>query len=164
MKTALIVMTILGCDDSATQCHYIDTVDSSWQSVALCDAQSETQMIRYQNSNYPVIAAVCETNSGQAGGGQTGGGQTGGGQQNADVEDDLSQPADNQANAATPPAAAAPEPPAPPTATQTAGIASRTLSMLKRNLPDPAAIGDTMAKPFRYAEDGYSWVVRKFSD
>lgn len=154
MKTALIVMTILGCDDSATQCHYIDTVDSSWQSVALCDAQSETQMIRYQNSNYPVIVAVCETNGGQAGGGQ----------QDADVEDDLSQPADSQANAATPPAAAAPEPPAPPTATQTAGIASRTLSMLKRNLPDPAAIGDTMAKPFRYAEDGYSWVVRKFSD
>ncbi|MCF3639798.1 hypothetical protein LXM94_07420, partial [Rhizobium sp. TRM95111] len=61
MQAALIVMTILGCDDSVTQCHYIDTVNRSWQTVALCDAQSETQIARYQNRSYPVIVAVCET-------------------------------------------------------------------------------------------------------
>lgn len=60
MKTALIVMTILGCDDSATQCHYIDTVERSWQTVALCDAQAESEINRRQASNYPVIVAVCE--------------------------------------------------------------------------------------------------------
>ena len=61
MKAALIVMTIMGCDDSATQCHYIDTVQQSWQTVALCDAQAETQINRHQDKNYPVIVAVCES-------------------------------------------------------------------------------------------------------
>ena len=61
MKAALIVMTIMGCDDSATQCHYIDTVDRSWQTVALCDAQAETYINRHQDRNYPVIVAVCES-------------------------------------------------------------------------------------------------------
>ena len=61
MKAALIVMTIMGCDDSATQCHYIDTVDRSWQTVALCDAQAETYINRHQDKNYPVIVAVCES-------------------------------------------------------------------------------------------------------
>ena len=61
MKAAFIIMTIMGCDDSATQCHYIDTVDRSWQTVALCDAEAETNINRHQNKNYPVIVAVCES-------------------------------------------------------------------------------------------------------
>ena len=61
MRAALIVMTILGCDDSATQCHYIASVDRSWQTVALCDTQTEAQINRYRNSPYPVIVAVCES-------------------------------------------------------------------------------------------------------
>ena len=61
MKAALIVMTIMGCDDSATQCHYIDTVDRQWQTVALCDAQAEAHMSRHQDANYPVIVAFCES-------------------------------------------------------------------------------------------------------
>lgn len=142
MKAALIVMTILGCDDSVTQCHYIDTVDTTWQTVALCDAQSEAQMTRYQNSNYPVVVAVCETN---------------GNQQNADVQEDVTPSSASEAASA----------PAPTTGTETpaadAGLASRTLTMLRQHLPDAPSLRETMAKPFRYAENGYSWVVRKFS-
>ena len=62
MKAALIVMTILGCDDSVTQCHYISTVNQSWLTVAACDSQSERQIARHQNANYPVVVAVCESN------------------------------------------------------------------------------------------------------
>lgn len=61
MKAALIVMTIMGCDDSATICHYLDTVERSWPTVAACDAQAETHINRHQHSNYPVIAAVCKS-------------------------------------------------------------------------------------------------------
>ncbi len=142
MKAALIVMTILGCDDSVTQCHYIDTVDTTWQTVALCDAQSEAQMTRYQNSNYPVVVAVCETN---------------GNQQNVDVQEDVAPSSDGEAASA----------PAPTTGTEPlaadAGLASRTLTMLRQHLPDAPSLRETVAKPFRYAENGYSWVVRKFS-
>ncbi|SOC38864.1 hypothetical protein SAMN05892877_105301 [Rhizobium subbaraonis] len=143
MKAALIVMTILGCDDSVTQCHYIDTVDTTWQTVALCDAQSEAQITRYQNSNYPVVVAVCETN---------------GNQHNADAQEDVASSPDSQAASA----------PTPTLGTETpatdAGLASRTLTMLRQHLPDAPSLRETVAKPFRYAEDGYSWVVRKFSD
>lgn len=144
MKAALIVMTILGCDDSVTQCHYVDTVDTTWQTVALCDAQSEAQITRYQNSNYPVVVAVCETN---------------GNQQNADVQEDVAPSPDSQAAVA----------PAPTTGTETvtpeadAGLTSRTLTMLRQHLPDAPSLRETVVKPFRYAENGYSWVVRKFS-
>ncbi|MBB3974949.1 hypothetical protein GGQ64_000125 [Rhizobium azooxidifex] len=152
MKAALIVMTILGCDDSVTQCHYIDTVDSTWQSVALCDAQSEAQMTRYQNANYPVVVAVCESRNGQ---------------QNAEAPDVLAPQPGAQATALPTPATepAAPAPPEPSSAaSKEGGITTRTIAMLRRNLPDTGAIRDTVTKPFRYAEDGYSWVVRKFAD
>ena len=139
MKAALIVMTILGCDDSVTQCHYIDTVSRAWQTVALCDAQSEAQISRYQNSNYPVIVAACESN---------------GNQQNADVQDDLSAAGGRQTGTSQP---------SPPTEPQH-GLAARTLAMLKRTLTDAADLRQTVTKPFRLAEDGYSWVVRKFDN
>lgn len=144
MKAALIVMTILGCDDSVTQCHYIDTVETTWQTVALCDAQSEAQITRYQNSNYPVVVAVCETN---------------GNQHNADAQEDVAPAPDSQAAVAP----AAPAEAAAPAADADAGLTSRTLSMLKQHLPDAPSLRETVAKPFRYAENGYSWVVRKFS-
>lgn len=145
MKAALIVMTILGCDDSVTQCHYIDTVKHTWQTVALCDAQSEAQINRFQNSNYPVVVAVCESNSDQ---------------QNADLHDDLSAAATQQASVPQP----APSTEPSPLETEPRGLAARTLAMLKRNLPEASALRQTMVKPFRFAEHGYSWVVRKFSN
>ena len=30
--TAMVLMTILGCDDSVTQCHYVETVEREWAS------------------------------------------------------------------------------------------------------------------------------------
>lgn len=154
MKTALIVMTILGCDDTVTQCHYIDTVESTWQSVALCDAESEAKMTRYQNANYPVVVAVCEDRKDP---------------QNAGAPQAVAPPAGAEAGALPAPAGrvAAPAPPEAPAPAASAsnedGITVRTIAMLKRNLPDRAAIRDTVTKPFRYAENGYSWVVRKFA-
>lgn len=62
MQAALIVMTIMGCDDAATACHYIATPEERWPSIALCESASEEQLRAYANrSNYPVLIAACQT-------------------------------------------------------------------------------------------------------
>lgn len=61
MKAALIVMTILGCDDNVTQCHYISTVNGDWPSIAQCDTESQKELPRFSDRNYPVVVAVCES-------------------------------------------------------------------------------------------------------
>ncbi len=136
MKAALIVMTIMGCDDSATQCHYIDTVDRSWQTVALCDAQAETWINRHQDKNYPVIVAVCESSSDRM---------------TADV--------------AVPDTAIGAEAPTPAeTAGEKPGLVARALGFVKKAIPDAASLKAAVTTPVRYAEDGYSWVLKRFAD
>ena len=61
MKTAFIIMTILGCDDSAKQCHYIDQVNTQYDTVQACDGASESALYNYRNRNYPVVVAVCQS-------------------------------------------------------------------------------------------------------
>lgn len=143
MKAALIVMTIMGCDDSATQCHYIDTVGKSWQTVALCDAQAETYINRHQDKNYPVIVAVCESS---------------GDRMTADVAKPApeKQPADAATTAKIPASVKTEE------AKQ--GLAARTLDFVKKAIPDTASLKAAVTTPVRYAEDGYSWVVKRFAD
>ena len=135
MKAALIVMTIMGCDDSATQCHYIDTVDRSWQTVALCDAQAEAQINRHQNRNYPVIVAVCESSG-----------------------DRMS------AAVAVPETEAKTEVPPVETVEEKKGLAARALGFVRKAIPDAASLKAAVTTPVRYAEDGYSWVVKRFAD
>ena len=104
-------------------------------------------------ATYPVVVAVCEDRNGP---------------QNVGAQQAVTPPAGAEADALPAPAdqAAVPAPPETPapaaSATKADGITVRTIAMLKRNLPDRAAIRDTVTKPFRYAENGYSWVVRKF--
>jgi hypothetical protein len=143
MKAALIVMTIMGCDDSATQCHYIDTVDRSWQTVALCDAQAETYINRNQNQNYPVIVAVCESSGDR-------------------MTADVAKPAPDTKPAETTVQADVPVPTEVVEARQ--GLAARTLNFVKRAIPDREALKAAVTKPVRYAEDGYSWVVKRFTN
>ncbi|MBO9630699.1 MAG: hypothetical protein J7516_14865 [Shinella sp.] len=143
MKAALIVMTIMGCDDSATQCHYIDTAPKSWQTVALCDAQAETYINRHQDKNYPVIVAVCESN-------------------NDRITADVANPQPEAKPAET---AAQAEIPVPEeTAEARQGLAARTLNFVKKAIPDGASLKAAVVKPVRYAEDGYSWVIKRFAD
>ncbi|MGX5720178.1 hypothetical protein [Shinella zoogloeoides] len=141
MKAALIVMTIMGCDDSATQCHYIDTVDRSWQTVALCDAQAETYINRHQDKNYPVIVAVCETS---------------GDRMTAEVTVPDPKPAG--------PATGMEAPALVETEQARQGLAARTLAFVKKAIPDAASLKAAVTTPVRYAEGGYSWVVKRFAD
>lgn len=143
MKAALIVMTIMGCDDSATQCHYIDTVGKSWQTVALCDAQAETYINRHQDKNYPVIVAVCESSGDR-------------------MTADVAKPTPEAKPAETATAVEVPTP--AETAQAKQGLAARTLNFVKKAIPDKAALKAAVTTPVRYAEDGYSWVVKRFAD
>ncbi|MBA5804403.1 hypothetical protein [Rhizobium changzhiense] len=60
MQAVLIAMTILGCDDSISQCNYVATVDKRWETVSACDAEAERRLKTYVNVNYPSVIAVCE--------------------------------------------------------------------------------------------------------
>jgi hypothetical protein len=61
MKAAFIVMSILGCDDAGATCTPIAQVEQQWQTIAACDAASETQLSRYTNVSHPMVVAVCPT-------------------------------------------------------------------------------------------------------
>lgn len=60
MRTAMVLMTILGCDDTASDCRYIATPQQRWTSIELCDADSEKQLGQFTNVAYPVVVAVCQ--------------------------------------------------------------------------------------------------------
>jgi hypothetical protein len=61
MQTAIIIMTILGCDDTATQCHFVEMLDQRWATIQDCDAETEQRLSDYNTINYPVVVAVCQT-------------------------------------------------------------------------------------------------------
>jgi hypothetical protein len=60
MQAVLIAMTIFGRNDAVTQCNYVATVDRQWQTVAMCDADSEKQLKGFTNAKYPTVIAICE--------------------------------------------------------------------------------------------------------
>jgi hypothetical protein len=135
MKTALVLMTILGCDDSATDCRHIATLQQRWTSVELCDSVSENELGKYANAPYPVIVAVCQTP--EAPPEQTAG---------ADV---AQQP---QANVAVDPAEIPEE-----TVTQ------RAISRVRKILPSTEGVKTVLGKPVRMVEDSYSWIAKRFT-
>jgi hypothetical protein len=136
MKAALIVMMIMGCDDSETVCNYLDTVNQSWQTVAACDAQADAVIARHKNENYPVIAAVCKTS---------------GDNQMEDVAE--TAPTTDQGFDV---------PDFSTTAAEKQGIADRTLAFVRKALPTRASLSAAVTTPVHYAENGYHWVVRRF--
>ncbi|MCV9965385.1 hypothetical protein OIU34_26260 [Pararhizobium sp. BT-229] len=144
MVPALIVMTILGCDDSVSQCHYVSTVNGTWPTVAMCDAESQKQLPKFSNSNYPVIVAVCETSD----------------KQMAKAQDPAPMPqsALDQAHPVTTDPV-----PMPPVTVEQPSLPRRTLAMVTGALPDTSKIRQVVTKPVHYIEDGYSWVARKFT-
>ncbi|OQP87961.1 hypothetical protein BTR14_00260 [Rhizobium rhizosphaerae] len=189
MSTALVVMTILGCDDAVTSCHYVETVKGSWTSISACDTHSQTVLPRFTNRSYPVIVALCEK------------------QDEGIVAQSGMKPAppaapalpeagaDLASAAAVPPApvpaapvgqgiaAPAPdsvEPPSPTTAAPTAttleqidpapvppeppgltAIPARAYDFLRNQLPGRDALRRTLTAPVHYVGEGYSWVAHR---
>lgn len=133
MQAALIMMTILGCDDSATDCQYIATLNQRWPSMALCDSVSEKELQAFVNVSYPVVIAVCQ-----------------------DPNVTQAKPATSPA---LPPMQAPPS--AAQERAQEQTLAQQAINRAKSILPDAEKMHNLMRSPLRLAEDGYSWVVRK---
>ncbi len=147
MVPALVIMTILGCDDSVTQCHYVSTVSGTWATIATCDAESEKQLPKFSNSNYPVIVAVCETSD----------------KQMAKADDPAPSTLAGPLPMATPDAQADAVPTPPETEAQQPSLPRRTLALVSGAMPDTSKLRQAITKPVHYIEGGYSWVARKFT-
>lgn len=146
MQTALIVMTILGCDDNVTQCHYVATAPEHFVSVALCDAASEKVLAGYSGVSYPMLVAVCQPPEDQVAG-------------------IPAPPADANRAPATPATEVAPLP--GPAATlpeeERRSLAARAVGKIRAVLPDTSDIRMVFETPLHVVADGYSWVAKKIS-
>ena len=143
MKAALIVMTILGCDDNVTQCHYISTVNGNWPSIARCDAESQKELPQFSDRSYPVVVAVCETSGADAMA------------STEPVPEIDAAPAQN---------AAAEQTPAPPLEEQKPTLPKRALALVSGAIPDREKLKAIVTAPVHYVEDSYSWVARRFGN
>jgi len=140
MQAVLIAMTILGCDDSISQCNYVATVDKRWETVAACDAEAERRLKTYVNVNYPSVIAVCEAPKTIAA---------------AEPPKPAPVPA-----AAPEVAVAAPEEPAG----RIAGFAEGIAGQVRAHLPSGRSVRDTLTKPVHFVSASYSWVVTRLAD
>jgi hypothetical protein len=136
MQAVLIAMTILGCDDSISQCSYVATVDKRWETVAACDAEAERRLKTYANVSYPSVIAVCEAPKAIAA-------------------------AEPPKPAPVPPAV--PETAAQhPQGLR--GFADDIAGKVRDHLPTGRSVKDTLAKPVHFVSASYSWVVTRLAD
>lgn len=144
LNSALIVMTILGCNDAATDCKYIATAEQRWPTIEMCDSVSEQQLTGYANQPYPMIIAVC---------------------QKPETTEIANAPVPQSKPQAQPSitaeAPAAPQEPVTPQEKET--LAGRAIQRVKNVLPTTEGVKTLMTRPVRLVEDGYSWVAKKFS-
>jgi len=166
MQAALIIMTILGCDDTATQCHFVEMLDERWATVQACDAGSEDKLRTYSNLDYPVVVAVCQTP-----------GDTG----LADVAEEANSPlspslAQDQVSilpeGVPVPKVDIPEPRMPEAPAQKPlavakpdphpGMTTRVLNLVREALPETARLKALVSEPVHVVSDSYSWVVQRF--
>lgn len=59
MKEALIVLTLLGCDDSGAQCEWLTASTQRFATLEACRESSEEFLQAHQDAAYPTVAAVC---------------------------------------------------------------------------------------------------------
>jgi len=136
MKTALILMTILGCDDSVNQCEFVETPPERFVSIELCNAASEDVLARYGNIGYPTAVAVCQ----------------------------LPPPEITEALAPLPlqtddSAAAAAQ--VLPNEDQKKTLKDRAIDAVRQVLPGKAEIKMIFETPIHVVSDSYSWVAKK---
>ena len=146
MISAMIVMTILGCDDSVSQCRYVSSVSGTWTTIETCDAESQKQLPKFTNSNYPVIVAVCET-SGTA-------------TADARAHETPAKEATVATDIPAPNAEAVPE----PHAQEPQGLPRRALALIGGVLPDGTKLRQAVTAPIHSIGNGYSWIARKLAN
>lgn len=136
MQAILVAMTIFGCNDSVTQCNYVATVDKHWDTVAMCDAESEKRLKSFADANYPTVIAVCQAPTAIV-------------------------PEQHKVAKALP----APVPPVQETGkTGIRAFAIRIADQVHTHLPTGESVKHTLEKPVHFLSDGYSWAVQRFKN
>ena len=59
LKTALVAMTIVGCDCDAKLCEFVSETPAQWATVAECEADMKAQVIRAPGQDYPLVTGIC---------------------------------------------------------------------------------------------------------
>jgi hypothetical protein len=144
MKTAFVLMTILGCDDSAVDCHHVATLQQQWTSIELCDAASEKELGNYANAPYPVVVAVCQTPDAQTASAPA-------------TEPKAADPA------TTAEAHVEADGQAPMTAEHEQSLTAQAITRVRRILPSTEGVKNLFVKPVRIVEDSYSWMAKRFT-
>ncbi len=145
MNSALIVMTILGCNDAGTDCHYIATAENRWPSIELCNSVSEQQLSGYANQPYPMLIAVC---------------------QKPETTEIAKAPIPQSRPETPQPAPSAQLAPTlveePVTQQEKETLAGRAIQRVRTVLPTTEGVKTLMTSPVRLVENGYSWVAKRF--
>lgn len=56
---ALIVLSLLGCDDSGTRCEYLRAAEERFATVEACQLASEGFLAASNDADYPAVVAIC---------------------------------------------------------------------------------------------------------
>jgi hypothetical protein len=130
MQASLVIMTILGCNDSVSQCQYIATAEQRWVTVERCNADSEKALADYSNEKFPSIVAFCQKQS-------------------------VAKP---QIAATTPNPNTVTEQPVPEKEKHT--LAGRAIQKIKEVLPGKADIKMVFTTPVHVVTDTYAWAAK----
>jgi hypothetical protein len=61
LKTALVAMTIVGCDCDAKLCEFVSETPAQYASAAECESAVKAQTVRTPGVDYPVVTGICRT-------------------------------------------------------------------------------------------------------
>ncbi len=130
MQASLVIMTILGCNDSVSQCQYIATAEQRWVTVEKCNEDSEKALADYSNAKFPSIVAFCQKQT-------------------------VEKPQLTTAQ----PAIAPTTPPAVPEQ-EKRSLAGRAIQTIKEVLPGKADIKMVLTTPLHVVTDTYAWAAK----
>ena len=59
IKTALVAMTVLGCDCDARMCQLVTDTPATYATVADCEAALKTRVLTTGNQDFPLVTGYC---------------------------------------------------------------------------------------------------------
>ena len=59
VKTALVAMTLLGCDCDAKVCQFVSETPQQFASIAACEEAMQSHVLRNSDLDYPLITGQC---------------------------------------------------------------------------------------------------------
>lgn len=59
IKTAIVAMTVLGCDCDARVCAFVSETPPQWSSIDDCKRAGRAAILRHSELNYPLVTVEC---------------------------------------------------------------------------------------------------------